>query len=122
MISLSANMPISTGRMSSPAESWVLPKWKRGTASMGAMPTVAQAMPKTPASSPLMMDLPARDAIMVREKTAMEKYSKWPKLSATLASPGAMKIMATMLIRVPRKENTTPRPRALNPSPFCVMG
>ena len=99
-----------------------MPKVKRRTASTGAIPTVAMAKPITPANRPFTIEPDERVAIRVSEKMAMPKYSCGPKLSATLASQGAMKISAAMLKMVPRKENTTPTPSALMPSPLSIIG
>ena len=101
MISEMAKRPISTGKISKPAFSSVSPKVKRGIASTGAMPTVEKANPMTPEKSPLTIEPLARVMINVSEKMAMEKYSCGPKLSATLASVGAMNISAKILSSVP---------------------
>ena len=61
--------------MSMPAFIWLLPKVKRAAASTGAIPTVPIAMPNRPESSPLTIEPLESVAIIVREKTAMEKYS-----------------------------------------------
>ena len=115
MISATANMPIITVSMEKPPFSSLKPKVKRRIASTGAMPTVEIAMPRAPANRPLTIEPADSVAISVSENTAIAKYSCGPKLSATLASCGAMNINATMLKMVPRNENTIPTPSALTP-------
>ena len=53
---------------------------------------------------------------------AIAKYSCGPKLKAILANVGAMNTSAAILSMVPMKENTTPTPSALTPSPFIIIG
>ena len=59
---------------------------------------------------------------MVREKMAMEKNSKFPKLMAARAICGAMNIRRSVEKMVPRKLNTTPTPSALAAWPFLTSG
>jgi len=115
-------MPTSTVSRSKPLLRLGRPKVKRRIASTGAMPTVDTTKPTTPANRPFTIEPVDSVAIRVSEKIAMPKYSCGPKLSAALASQGAMKISAAMLNMVPRKENTTPTPSALAPSPFSIIG
>ena len=52
----------------------------------------------------------------------MEKYSKGPNLIAISASGGEIKIRASRLMMVPKKENTMPTPSAFPASPFKAIG
>jgi hypothetical protein len=79
-------------------------------------------MPKKPLKSPLRRDLPDRLAIIVSEKTAMEKYSTGVNLSVIFASEGDMKINAKMLISPPKNDREFQHqapypPRLYQPSP-----
>ena len=95
---------------------------KREVPSITSVPTVENMKPITPAMMPLTM-LPLDSvAIMVREKMAMEKNSKGPKLIATRAIWGAINISMTVENIVPRKLNTTPKPSALAACPFLAIG
>jgi hypothetical protein len=60
----------------------------------GPMPTDGEHEAQNAGNSPLTMEPLARVEIMVREKKATAKYSKKPKLVASLAREGAMKTSA----------------------------
>ena len=111
-----------TASMSKPPLRLVRPKVKRAVPSMASVPTVENMKPITPAMMPFTI-LPLDSvAIMVREKMAMEKNSKLPKLMATRAISGAMNISSRVEKMVPRKLNTTPTPSALAAWPLRTSG
>ena len=64
---------------------------KRGTPSMGSMPTVEMSSPSTPDISPLSMDLDDTPAMMVRPKSESQKYSGLLNFMASWASGGEKK-------------------------------
>ena len=122
MISPTANRPTMTASMSKPPLRLVMPKLKRALLSMTSVPTVENMKPITPAMMPLIMLPLDIVAIMVREKMAMEKNSKEPKLTAARAICGAMNMSSTVENTVPIKLNTTPTPSALAAWPLRTIG
>ena len=105
-----------------PDTRFLMPKVKRGRPSMGARPTMERAMPRAPANRPFIMLVPDSTPIRLRENRVIMKYSYAPKCSANRAREGARKVSTAQLKIVPRKENTTPTPRALLASPFAAIG
>ena len=100
----------------------MIPKVNRLVPSMGAIPTKAMIRPRQPESSPLIMLVPARAAIIERAKRHTPKYSMAENFRVICATEGATNISTRKENRPPRKENTTPVPRALPASPFLAMG
>jgi hypothetical protein len=91
-------------------------------ASIGAIPTIDNAIPKTPDISPFSKDFPDKLAIIVRENIATEKYSTGVNFNVTDARYGDINISAKMLICPPRKEYNIPTPNAFPASPLSAMG
>ena len=120
--SVMAKMPMSSTSSLKPAVRFTLSKVKRGLESMGARPTVASMAPMTAEMRPLGRSLPVRVMTRDREKMVSAQYSKGPNFRATEARKGLMTTSSTTPMMVPRKENTTPVPRALAACPFSAMG
>src|SRR5690625_2891277 len=122
IISDMAYKPTNTVKTSKPELNWILLNVNLSTESTGAKPTVANIIPKTPAISPLLIELPAKLAINVSENKVTLKYSQGPNLIVSFASWGATKIKAAILNIVPMAENTIPTPIAFPASPFKAIG
>ena len=94
MTSERAKSPISNGMMDIPLSRFTILKVKRRVVMVGSRPTVASNRPRLPDMSPLIIDLPATPATIVREKIISMAISGGPNRRA-MEARGAATAMST---------------------------
>ena len=104
MISENASIPIRTTTRSKPEDNFREPKVSLGIVYMESRPTQPAIKPNIPPRRPLMIDLPAADAIRVSENTISTAYSAGPNFKANAAIGSAMRIRITELNRQPKQD------------------
>jgi hypothetical protein len=110
------NRPIIAGTVLIPAIRCTLPKLQRGK-EVTFMPMIPTSRPSAPATSPLMMLLPARLPMMVSPNTAMRKYSAEPNSRDIFTSWREINSSAKPERIPPITLETVETPRALRPMP-----
>ena len=120
--SVTANIPIITGIISTPPSSVLLPHVKRARPSIGSMPMVESQRPMRPEMSVFTRLPPSRQVRTERPRKETANSSEGPNFSATAESCGLMSAIAKAATSPPKAEPMSETPSALPASPRWAIG